>query len=54
MVQETEVRKLKCLGKQHPCLKSVKDVFKKKNAIHFFFIMANVNTAKQDAIFLNK
>lgn len=54
MVQETEVRKLKRLGKQHPRLKSMKDALKKKCQPIFFPIMANVNTAKQDAIFLNK
>lgn len=54
MVQETEVRKLKRLGKQHPRLKSMKDALKKKMPANFFPIMANVNTAKQDAIFLNK
>lgn len=36
MVQETEVRKLKRLGKQHPRLKSMKDALK-KNASQFFF-----------------
>lgn len=37
MVQETAVRKLKRLGKQHPRLKSMKDALKKKNASQFFF-----------------